>query len=234
MQDKLPITCINCGSSNILIKREDAGFYKTDVGSVRKARTVAVCKQCGYTWVTSGPAITNNKKVGIPISTSILIAFVVFVIVGLLNGADTINDPEEIENYSLTNTDIALVTKPTSAYIIDSLQKVDNVLVVEEANKDNAPDDLLKDVPAGATSLVYFTLKDLVSDESISPVSVGVDLGGCIEVYKDVVYAQRRTKAYKFGKGRSLGTVVIRVSTKLNKKDAENLINDISNALINR
>ena len=53
--------CPQCGSSNVVFNREKQGEITGKNGTAVVRRTVGVCKDCGYTWYTAGPAPEKKK-----------------------------------------------------------------------------------------------------------------------------------------------------------------------------
>lgn len=54
------MVCPKCQSENVNIKREKQGEYNTKSGKSNSYKTIAFCKNCGYTWDPN--YITKTKK----------------------------------------------------------------------------------------------------------------------------------------------------------------------------
>lgn len=55
--------CPNCGSSNIVFRRENVGVSYGKRGSRTHYRTSGICNDCGHTWVTDAPQRSKASKV---------------------------------------------------------------------------------------------------------------------------------------------------------------------------
>lgn len=56
------VGCPNCGSSNVTFNREKQGEVKGKNGTTVVRTTVGLCKDCGYTWNTTGNTQSPKKK----------------------------------------------------------------------------------------------------------------------------------------------------------------------------
>lgn len=54
--------CPDCGSSNVTFNREKQGEFKGKNGTTVVITTVGLCKDCGYTWNTTGNTQPQKKK----------------------------------------------------------------------------------------------------------------------------------------------------------------------------
>ena len=155
---------------------------------------------------------------------------------------------------------------PSEEYVISCLNNVGHVKKVEAATEDHDPNHNLHK-QGGYTAAIYFTLIDIqikndpdgildavaiVKGEEIpvildegqsidSPVDLGTDYGGQIEVYETVEEAQKRDKylsefdgtMFASGSHRVLGSMIIRISSNLQASDQYMLTDSIVEALEN-
>lgn len=54
--------CKKCGSTNVAISREKQGEFKSKTGTTVVRNTVAVCKDCGFTWYPNGESEKKTRK----------------------------------------------------------------------------------------------------------------------------------------------------------------------------
>lgn len=227
------MSCPKCGSESIEVRREDAGFVRTRNGTRREHRTVCFCKKCGYTWTTSGPEL--KKKRPWYKSPLVIALAVIFVIGGIGNAVSPKMTPVK---YEVTEDNIVLVTNPSEEYIVSRLSKVDGIIEVEAATREQNPNSLFSK-ENGATSVVYFSY-DKIDQGKIqgdTVVDKGTECGGCVEVYKTPEDAEARRRylaglSLLSGSQKAIGTVVIRTSPSLKSDEQDYLESLICSALL--
>ena len=173
----------------------------------------------------------------------------------------------EISEESATTTtadDSEKLINPSEEYVISCLKSVEQVDKIEAATEDHDPNNNLHK-QGGYTSAVYFTITSievkkgsdggyvavvngeeqyLVLDENESadsPVDLGTDCGGQIEVYATVKDAERRNEylssfdggAFSSGSHYILGSMVIRTSSNLRASQQQELTEQLIAALEN-
>ena len=135
---------------------------------------------------------------------------------------------------------VTQITAPQESWIEDRLRSISDLTGMEAVTKANDPNGLLgKD--GGYTSCVYFTVKGIdpkdIPGESI--VDMGTDAGGAVEIYDTRENALNRcdylsqfdgTVLYT-GSYTVVGTIVIRISYKLNDEQQGRLVDSIISKL---
>lgn len=134
---------------------------------------------------------------------------------------------------------VAQISNPSSNWVIERLENVSKIKEIEAVSENNDPGQMLgKD--GGYTSCVYFTISDIDSDsvEGDSVLEKGTDGGGAIEVFSSSEDAEARCE-YLSGFDNTLmysgsyavvGTMVIRISYRLDGESQFNLTDDITRA----
>lgn len=134
----------------------------------------------------------------------------------------------------------ALVDAPSEAYIIERLQKVENVVDISAVTEDNDPNGNLNKA-GGYTAQVYFS-SDLVDQDSVygsTIIEKGTDCGGSIEVYSTVEDATKREEylaafdgtIFASGSHTVIGTVLVRTSDELTASQQKEMEANIISAL---
>ena len=134
----------------------------------------------------------------------------------------------------------ALVDAPSESYIIECLQKVENVADISAVTEDNDPNGNLNKA-GGYTAQVYFS-SDLVDQDSVygsTIIEKGTDCGGSIEVYATVEDATKREEyltsfdgtIFASGSHAVVGTVLVRTSDELTASQQKEMEANIISAL---
>lgn len=133
------------------------------------------------------------------------------------------------------------ITNPTQEWVLGRLNNVENIANIACAKEENDPNGHLgKD--GGYTAQIYYS-SPLRGTETVAGdklIDAGTDAGGSIEVYKTVEEAENRNTylasfdgtIFDSGKHVVLGTMVVRVSSKLTASKQEQFINEIITELI--
>ena len=133
------------------------------------------------------------------------------------------------------------ITNPTQDWVLERLNNVENIANIACATEENDPNGHLgKD--GGYTAQIYYS-SPLLGTGTVAGdklIDAGTDAGGSIEVYKTVEDAEKRNTylasfdgtLFDSGKHIVLGTMVVRVSTKLTASKQEQFINEIIAELI--
>ncbi len=128
------------------------------------------------------------------------------------------------------------ISNPTASWIVERLKNVDGFEKCEGVTKNNDPNGLLSG-PTGYTICIYFS--DSNVDKSVLPeedlISLGNDVGGTIEVYRNSTDAVARTEYLSQYDGTILfsgsytvvGNMVIRTSCLLSKDQRTSLTDNI-------
>lgn len=136
--------------------------------------------------------------------------------------------------YELTETELKLVTNPSAEYVIAALGQVDTITGIES---DPNPD-------VGFVAKVFFTSSlvdqsEFGKDESV--LEKGTVAGGSIDIFKTTEEAIERDEylhgfddstLFKSGSHAVVGTLVIRISNKLDENDQKALTDSIVRVLI--
>lgn len=133
------------------------------------------------------------------------------------------------------------ITNPTQDWVLSRLNNVENIANIACATEENDPNNKLgKD--GGYTAQIYYSSPLLGTQTTAGDklIDAGTDAGGSIEVYKTVEDAEGRNTylasfdgtIFDSGKHIVVGTMVVRVSTKLTASKQEQFINEIIDALI--
>ena len=133
------------------------------------------------------------------------------------------------------------ITNPNQDWVLERLNNVENIANIACATEENDPNGHLgKD--GGYTAQIYYS-SPLLGTETVAGdklIDAGTDAGGSIEVYKTAEDAEKRNTylasfdgtLFDSGKHIVLGTMVVRVSTKLTASKQEQFINEIIAELI--
>lgn len=131
------------------------------------------------------------------------------------------------------------VNSPSVDYVTTRLNRVDEILRYECATEDNDPSGGLN-TTYGYKGAIFFTCKKLSSKTAgKSPLSLGVDGGGCIEIYPNQEDALKRLQNIKYTEGQGsksgicvqYGTLIIHLSSDLSIVYADSLLEMIETAL---
>ena len=128
------------------------------------------------------------------------------------------------------------INNPSRNFVENLLENIDEIDKIESVNENNDPNGFLGE-KNGYTSCTYFTIKglELSENNSSSPVKLGTDGGGCIEVYADAKDALARCEYLQqfdntilySGSYALVGTMVIRTSYVLTDEQQYTLTNYI-------
>ena len=128
------------------------------------------------------------------------------------------------ENLDVSRQQYELVNAPNEAFVIERLERVENMGDIAAATEDNDPNGNLNK-QGGYTAQIYFStsLIDQSEFDSDSVIDKGTDCGGSIEVYKTEKEALVRNEylaafdggIFASGSHTVVGTVLIRTSDKL-------------------
>ena len=143
---------------------------------------------------------------------------------------------EDSENY-------LLVKNPTPEYVISCLSKLKMITEIEEATEEVDPNGGLSK-ENGYTSNIFFKIS-WIKDEAYkdkTPLEIGSMGGGCIEIYRNETDAGRRNSDLVLsrmmnpnqGEYLIMGTVIIRLSDKLEKLQGKILMEQIQAVLIGK
>lgn len=135
----------------------------------------------------------------------------------------------------------ALVNAPTEAYIIECLEKVENVVGISAATEGNDPNGHLNKA-GGYTAQIFFS-SELIDQNDVygaSLIEKGTEAGGSIEVYANVEDATNRNNylasfdggIFASGSHTIVGTVLVRTSDKLTASQQQAMEANIIAALI--
>ena len=150
------------------------------------------------------------------------------------------NNTDCIDNIDESKGD-KLVENPSEDYIISCLRLTLNIREVVAVTTDNDPNGKLN-TEGAYYSAVYFS-SDLIDQEDVSGddlIEKGTDAGGCIESYKNKSDAELRNEelskyddSWLFNAGYHVvvGTIVVRISSKLDKEQQKELAENIIDML---
>lgn len=133
------------------------------------------------------------------------------------------------------------ITNPTQDWVLERLNQIENIANIACATEENDPNGHFgKD--GGYTAQIYFSSPLLGTETTAGDklIDAGTDAGGSIEVYATVEDAEKRNTylgsfdgtVFDSGKHVVLGTMVVRVSTKLTASKQEQFVNEIIAAMI--
>ena len=129
---------------------------------------------------------------------------------------------------------INALINPSEDWVISKLNKCEDIKSSEGITDENDPNGLLgKD--GGYTGAVYFTIDKLTGDDTASPIQLGTDGGGCVEIYKNITEASNRCTYLKqfdnsfmqSGSYVMIGTMVVRTSYQLAESSQYLITNEI-------
>ncbi len=135
----------------------------------------------------------------------------------------------------------ALVNAPTEAYVIECLEKVENVVDISAATEGNDPNGHLNKA-GGYTAQIFFS-SELIDQNDVygaSLIEKGTEAGGSIEIYSNVDDATNRNNylasfdgsIFASGSHTVVGTVIVRTSDKLTASQQHTMEANIIAALI--
>lgn len=164
-----------------------------------------------------------------------------FILKSLFNGNSTKaikSDIKTINEMKLTVDEdceiINALINPSENWVISKLNKCEDIKSSEGITDENDPNGLLgKD--GGYTGAVYFTIDKLTGDDTASPIQLGTDGGGCVEIYKNISEASNRCTYLKqfdnsfmqSGSYAIIGTMVVRTSYQLAESSQYLITNEI-------
>ena len=135
----------------------------------------------------------------------------------------------------------ALVDKPSEAYVIECLGKVEHIVNISSVTEDNDPNGNLNK-PGGYTATIYYSDDRINLDKSCygnTVIEQGTDGGGGIEVYTSVEDAEKRRDYLATYDGGILasgthtvvGTVLVRISNELTASQQQEMEKKVIEAL---
>lgn len=128
----------------------------------------------------------------------------------------TMNDSEQI---------ISQIDNPSVSWVENRLKNIKEIKQIEHVEKNNDPNGLLGK-EHGYIACTYFTVDGIeMNGDHSSPVKLGTDGGGCVEIYSSLGDAKKRCEYLKGFDGTYLytgsyaliGTMVVRTSYALNE-----------------
>ena len=160
--------------------------------------------------------------------------------------SNLINDLETASNIYLSSVQsMKQVTAPDEAFVVERLKRIDYIVGLAAVTKDHDPNKLLG-TEGGYISCLYFsdsrvdkTKLDIPAGKN-NVIDIGTVGGGSIEVYSSAEDANSRNEYLSSFDGTTLdpgahivvGTLVIRVSSKLTAEQQEEMTNHIISVLI--
>lgn len=132
------------------------------------------------------------------------------------------------------------ITNPTQEWVVEKLNKVDNISSISCATEDNDPNNKLGKA-GGYTAQIYFSTPLLNTQNLFGSklIDEGTDAGGSIEIYETMEDAESRNtylsafdgSIFDSGKHILLGTMVVRVSSKLTASKQNSFTDEIISAI---
>ncbi len=165
------------------------------------------------------------------------------------NNLEVIDYSTQIDSITAAKTDLIhscsirrQITNPDKEFLVERLQKVDNVINIAASTVNNDPNNGMS-AERGYTVQVYFSADyfnnaELKGDALIKE---GTSAGGSLETYRSDDDAFQRNqylaalegnKSFNPGKHRQVGTIVLRASSELSDDKAEELLDKIESALL--
>ena len=141
----------------------------------------------------------------------------------------------DASKYNINEANIKYVTMPSEKYVISVLESIDLINEVAPVTEDNDPNgNLNKD--GGYYSTVYFSSFLLPLDTKHTVVENGTEGGGAVESYlteEDAIAREKYLARLSLsGSHVRLGTVVVRISRKLDENNQMKLEEAICNKLL--
>lgn len=136
----------------------------------------------------------------------------------------TMNDSEQI---------VSQIDNPSVSWVENRLKNIKEIKQIEHVEKNNDPNGLLEK-EHGYIACTYFIVDGIdMNGNNSSPIKLGTDGGGCVEIYSNLGDAKKRCEYLKEFDGTYLytgsyaliGTMVVRTSYVLNE-DQQYLLTD--------
>lgn len=153
---------------------------------------------------------------------------------------DTHTVLEMAEQVEYATEIVKQITAPSETWVMERLQNVEIISEAQAVTEDQNPDGLLN-AEGGYSSCIYFTVDAALPDEvpGDTIVEKGTAAGGAVEVYPTLADAEARVEYLSgfddtilySGSYAIIGTMVVRVSYKLNDTDQLNITDYITYAL---